>query len=121
MHQKITAKLSYRYPAQDQEVLYTEVIKVGKDLSDQKVEAAMIQFLANTDFVKHLLYDFEYEVDSDTIQDWMRLCRKDHQKLTPQNPAHDESLTIGTFKSDHRHTEYANLHIIYEQRYLENE
>ena len=120
MHEKLIAKIDLTYP-DEYDQLHSEVIKTGKNLSDHQVEAAIIEYIANTDFSKHLLYDFEYQADSDTIKDWMRLCREEYTKLTIKDPMCDEDLIIGMFKSDNKYTNYANLHIMYERRYLENE
>ena len=120
MHEKIIAKIDLNFP-DDYDVLTSKEIEVGKNLLAEEVEAAVIEYLANTNFSEHSLYDFGYETDTKSITQWIAECQGQHSKLTVENPECDEHLHIGTFKSDHKYAGHAVLLLVYERRYLENE
>ena len=119
MHENISVRIELSYPDEYDE-LFCKTIKVGKNLTATEINTALIQYLTNTDFHKHLLYDFEYSPENE-IQNWLADCKKEYLQLTIESPHSDNEIQIGTFKSDHKHTQYANLHLNYERRYLENE
>ena len=122
MHEKIVAKLELPYVSRDTAELDSKILKSGKNLSDHQVEAAIIQFLANTNFSdKYNCYDFNYNIDSDEIKDWLRYCREQYENLSVKDPACDEYLEAGEFKIDHKYCSYAHFKIFYHRRYLENE
>ena len=119
MHEKISVRADVSYPGEYDE-LYSKTIKVGKNLSADEINTAVIQYLTNTNFSNHLLYDFDYCPD-ENIKNWLAKCKGEYANLPQEAPHADEEHQIGTFKSDNKHTNYAILTLVYERQYLENE
>jgi len=121
MHEKIQVRVDLSYP-DEYNPLFEKNILTKKNITGPQVEAAIMEWLANTNFSSdHQIYDFEYDGCTTSIGEWLAECKKEHSDLTIEEPASDEELTIGTFKSDHKYAGYATVLLVYERRYLENE
>ena len=120
MHENLLAKIEVAHSDQYQEIL-CKTIKTAKDLTIYETLAALMEFLANTNFTEHLICDLQASVDPKEIENWLAESKKQYPHLTAEDPAADEHLFVGAFTSDHKHTQYAHLYLVYERRYLENE
>ena len=121
MHQKISAKIDGIFPSGDQDEILCEVIIVTKNITPPAIRRALTNFLANTNFSEHLLYNFESEVDDQNIKEWLSNCEIEHPELKADDPFGHEHLEAGTFHSDRKNDNHATLYLVYERRYLENE
>ena len=117
MHEKIYARLNVDYEG----ILGETLIFQGKDINEQQIENAIKEYLANTRFQEMLLSNFEVNYTQEMLSKWLKICKDAHPALTIEYPEYDELLEVGTFRTDHKRSQYTFLELNYHRRYLENE